>query len=75
MYSKNRKTLEAVFSQPTKNGIKWINVKNLLMTVSPEKIEGEGALVSSVKGKVKMPIHRSIDPSATTRQGSQTAPG
>jgi len=58
MNSKNRKTLEAIFSHPTKSNIKWTDVKNLLLAVDAEMIEGEGSRVSFVKGTVKMAFHR-----------------
>jgi len=58
MNSKNRKTLEAVFSHPTKSNIKWTDVKNLLLAVGAEKIECEGSRVCFVKGNVRMAFHR-----------------
>ncbi|MDR1920649.1 MAG: type II toxin-antitoxin system HicA family toxin [Candidatus Adiutrix sp.] len=58
MNSKNRKTLENIFSQPTKSDIKWSDIAALLVAVGAQMSEGEGSRVRFMKGTVKMTTHR-----------------
>lgn len=56
--SKNRKTLEAVFSQPVKSNIKWNDVETLLLAVGADLIEGSGSRVRFIKDDVALSLHR-----------------
>jgi hypothetical protein len=58
MNSKNRKTLEAVFSQPTKTNINWDDIKALLIAVGATVKEREGSRVRFIKGDIGMSFHR-----------------
>lgn len=58
MNSKNRKTLEAVFSEPTKTNIKWDDIVNLLLAVGARIIEGDGSKVRFVKDQMVFTAHR-----------------
>ena len=58
MNSKNRATLEAVFSHPTKTNIKWSDIESLLVAVGGRLKEGEGSRVRITKGKDVLTAHR-----------------
>ncbi len=45
MNSKHRKTLEAVFAEPTKTNIVWSDIEALLRAVDCKVIEGSGSRV------------------------------
>ena len=58
MNSKNRKTLEAIFSQPTRSNITWDDMKALLLAVGATVKEREGSRVRFIKGARGMALHR-----------------
>lgn len=58
MNSKNRKTLEAVFSQPTKTNITWDDIEALLVAVGATLKEGNGSRIRFTKGEIGMSFHR-----------------
>jgi HicA toxin of bacterial toxin-antitoxin, len=45
MNNRQRKTLEAVFAEPTKNNIAWADIEALLVAVGCKVIEGSGSRV------------------------------
>lgn len=45
MNSRHRKTLEAVFAEPTKTNIAWADVEALLVAVGCDVLEGSGSRV------------------------------
>jgi HicA toxin of bacterial toxin-antitoxin, len=45
MNSRHRKTLEAVFTEPTKTNIAWADIEALLIAVGCRVIEGSGSRV------------------------------
>jgi len=45
MNSRQRKTLEAVFEEPTKPNIAWADIESLLIAVGCKVIEGSGSRV------------------------------
>lgn len=58
MNSKHRKTLEAIFSQPTTSSLEWSRIEALLIAVGCEVIEGRGSRVRFAhQGKV-IAFHR-----------------
>jgi hypothetical protein len=46
MNSKQRKTLESIFSRPTPKNLPWNDIESLLQAVGCKVIEGEGSRVS-----------------------------
>lgn len=58
MNSKNRRTLEAVFSRPTQSNIKWIDIEKLLIAIGAEVFEGDGSRVRFMIGTAKFAAHR-----------------
>jgi len=58
MNNKNRATLEAVFSQPTKASLKWSDIESLLVSVGAAVKEGEGSRVRITKGRNVLTAHR-----------------
>jgi hypothetical protein len=58
MNSKNRRTLEAIFSQPTKSNIKWSDIEKLLTALGAEEFEGDGSRVRFMIGMEKLATHR-----------------
>jgi hypothetical protein len=46
MNSKQRKTLEAVFSKPTPKNLVWNDIESLFVAIGCEVIEGAGSRVS-----------------------------
>jgi mRNA degradation ribonuclease J1/J2 len=58
MNSKNRTTLEAVFSHPTKANIKWSDIESLLASAGATIKEGEGSRVRITKGQNVLTAHR-----------------
>jgi hypothetical protein len=58
MNSKNRKTLEAIFSQPTRSNIKWNDIVKLLEAVGAQILEGDGSRVQFLIGTAKLAMHR-----------------
>jgi HicA toxin of bacterial toxin-antitoxin, len=45
MNSRHRKTLEAVFAEPTKTNIAWADIEALLISVGCKVLEGSGSRV------------------------------
>ncbi len=45
MNNRQRKTLEAVFAEPTKSNIAWADIEALLIAVGCRTIEGSGSRV------------------------------
>jgi hypothetical protein len=58
MNTKNRKTLEAVFSLPVKKNIKWTDIEALLLAVGAILIEGDGSRIRFAKGEIGASFHR-----------------
>ena len=58
MNSRQRKTLEAIFSTPTDGALEWARVESLLMAVGCRRIEGSGSSVTFEKDGIKAHFHR-----------------
>jgi len=56
--SKNRTTLEAVFSHPPKSNLKWSDIEALLVSVGATVKEAEGSRVRITKGLNVLTVHR-----------------
>jgi hypothetical protein len=58
MNSKHRKTLEAIFGQPTPANLEWARIESLLMAVGCTVIEGRGSRVRFVYHQHVITFHR-----------------
>jgi hypothetical protein len=58
MNSKQRKTLEAIFSDPVRAGIAWADIQSLLLSLGSTKREGAGSRVGFSLNDVDIVIHR-----------------
>lgn len=58
MNSKHRKTLEAIFDQPTPTGLEWARIEALLNAMGCQTIEGRGSRVRFAKGDRVATFHR-----------------
>lgn len=58
MNSKHRKTLEAVFAEPTKSNIAWADIEALLIAAGCKVIEGSGSRIRIENGRQVSFFHR-----------------
>ncbi|WP_295412836.1 type II toxin-antitoxin system HicA family toxin [uncultured Thiodictyon sp.] len=58
MNSKHRKTLEAIFSDPTNGNLEWSRIEALLVSLGCKVIEGSGSSVGFEKNGVRVRFHR-----------------
>jgi hypothetical protein len=58
MNSKNRKTLEEIFSKPTVGAIEWSRIETLLLAVGCRVVEGSGSSVTFELNGAKAYFHR-----------------
>lgn len=58
MNSKHRKTLEAIYTQPTPSGLEWARLEALFTAIGCQIIEGRGSRVRFVRGDVVAAFHR-----------------
>lgn len=58
MNSKQRKTLAAIFSEPTSGSIEWNAIENLLLASGCKVVEGDGSRVRFVKDGIVAAFHR-----------------
>ncbi len=58
MNSKHRKTLEAVFAEPTKTNIAWADIEALLIAAGCKVIEGSGSRIRIESGGQVVFFHR-----------------
>tara|TARA_R110002020_G_scaffold316254_6_gene531318 strand:+ start:1548 stop:1802 length:255 start_codon:yes stop_codon:yes gene_type:complete len=58
MNSKQRRTLEAVFSTPVSGTIAWADIESLLIAAGARLIEGQGSRVRFSKDQVVASFHR-----------------
>ncbi len=58
MNSKQRKVLQAIFSDPVSPAIAWASIESLLVAVGCEVIEGNGSRVKFVKDGMLASFHR-----------------
>jgi len=58
MNSRHRKTLEAVFAEPTKSNISWADIEALLINIGCSLKEGAGSRVRFSMGASTLAIHR-----------------
>lgn len=58
MNSKQRRTLEAVFTDPVSGTIEWVAIESLLVAVGCQTIEGKGSAVKFVLEGFMVRFHR-----------------
>lgn len=58
MNSKQHKTLENIFSKPTKGNIEFKAIESLLVSLGAETIEGNGSRVAYIINGLKWEAHR-----------------
>jgi len=58
MNKKQRKTLAAIFSNPTPSSISWQDIESLLMAIGCDRREGNGSRVRFRLDEVSIYIHR-----------------
>ena len=56
--SKQRKTLEAMFTNPVKAGIPWVDIESLLLSTGAHMKEGAGSRVGFSLNGVDLIVHR-----------------
>ncbi len=59
MNSKQRKTLNAIFVNPVKSSIPWVDIESLLLSLGALMKEGSGARVGFSLNEVDIVVHRS----------------
>lgn len=58
MNNRHRKTLAAVFSEPTPGNVAWADVEALLLACGCKVIEGAGSRVRFVLNQAVLAVHR-----------------
>ena len=58
MNSKQRKTLEAIFTTPVSKKLDWVNIESLFIALGSQKIEGKGSRVRFVLNEIVGTFHR-----------------
>lgn len=58
MNSKNLKTLQAIFANPVRANIEWIEIENLLNACGAEITEGKGSRIRIALNGIRAVFHR-----------------
>lgn len=58
MNNKQRKTLEAIFADPVRSSIAWIDIESLLLSLGALMKEGSGSRVGFSLNGIDLIIHR-----------------
>lgn len=58
MQSKHRKTLQAIFDNPVRANILWIDIENLLIACRAKISEGRGSRVRIALNDIRAVFHR-----------------
>lgn len=58
MNSKQRKTIDAVFSDPARSNIPWSDIEALLVALGAERHEGNGSRVRFLLNGIRATFHR-----------------
>ena len=58
MNNKHRKTLTAIFTDPTPKTLEWRRIESLFIAVGCEMIEGDGSRVGFKMGDLRADFHR-----------------
>lgn len=58
MHSKNRKTLNIIFTDPVNGNIEWRKIESLFLALGADRTERAGSAVSFVLNDVRADFHR-----------------
>lgn len=58
MNNKQKKTLEAIFTDPVNGNLEWRKIESLLIALEAEMVEGNGSRVLFKLNDEKLDIHR-----------------
>lgn len=58
MNSKQKKTLEAIFDDPLRSSVAWLDVESLLLSLGAIRKEGRGSRVGFSLNGVDLIVHR-----------------
>ena len=58
MNSRQRKILEAVFTDPVSPNIEWRQIETLLVSLGCEPVEGSGSRIAFKSGTLRVDFHR-----------------
>ena len=58
MNNKHRKTLAAVFTDPSLSNIPWAEIETLLVALGAQRFEGNGSRIRFLLNDVKATFHR-----------------
>ena len=58
MNSRQKRTLEQIFTNPVLRNIEWRRIESLLVALGCELIEGRGSRVGFKKGELRADFHR-----------------
>lgn len=58
MQAKNRKTLQAIFSDPVNGNMEWRRIESLLLALGATKDEGKGSAVTYFLNDKRADFHR-----------------
>lgn len=58
MQSKHRKTLAAIFSDPVRADISWLDIESLLISLGAELTEGGGSRIRIALNQTRAVFHR-----------------
>ena len=56
--SKHKKTLAAIFDEPTRSDVEWSRIESLLTALGAEVSEGSGSRIRVALNGVRMVFHR-----------------
>jgi hypothetical protein len=72
MNNKHRKTLEAIYSRPTRAGIRWVEIEALFVACGGAVEERAGSRIAVAMNGVRANFHRP-HPQPTTKKGAVDA--
>jgi hypothetical protein len=58
MNAKHRRTLEAIFADPVRSGVRWRDIEALFAALGARMIEGRGSRVTVILGDARATFHR-----------------
>jgi len=67
--SRQRKTLQSIFDDPVRSGIKWSDIESMFGSLGAELTEGRGSRVRVALNDIRMVFHRP-HPEPTTDRGA-----
>ncbi len=58
MNARHRRTLEAIFADPVRSGVRWRDIEALFVALGARTIEGQGSRVTVILGDARATFHR-----------------